>query len=162
MIVFGISCLFSPGGPWSSVLPRVGLWHASEVCLMSAQGPTCCPKTRPSRSASYGRFATAESRQRFPFVPLAMPPRREEARTRDPADPGRCSRCAAALSRAADAPYAYRVACPRLCGRLSMPLAAISPHRRTRRRDVVIRTRQLCSKPLHARRRFRSMHTASP
>ena len=120
---------------------------------MSAQGPTCCPKTRPSRSASYGRFATAESRQRFPFVPLAMPPRREEARTRDPADPGRCSRCAAALSRAADAPYAYRVACPRLCGRLSMPLAAISPHRRTRRRDVVIRTRQLCSKPLHGIRR---------
>ena len=56
------------------------------------------------------------------------PPRREEARTRDPADPGRCSRCAAALIRAADAPCAYRVACPRLCCRLSTPLAAISPH----------------------------------
>ena len=55
-------------------------------------------------------------------------PRREEARTRDPADPGRCSRCAAALTRAANAPCAYRVACPRLCCRLSTPLAAISPH----------------------------------
>jgi hypothetical protein len=54
-----------------------------------------------------------ESRQRFPFVPWAMPPRREEPRTRDPADPGRCGRCAAARSRAAYAPCAFRAAGPR-------------------------------------------------
>jgi len=38
-----------------------------------AHGSTCCPKPRPPRSATYGRFDT-ESRQRFPFVPLAMLP----------------------------------------------------------------------------------------
>jgi hypothetical protein len=49
-----------------------------------AQGPTCRHKPRASRSAVYGRFAT-ESRQRFPFVPLAMlpaPRRGTDARSR--------------------------------------------------------------------------------
>ena len=49
-----------------------------------AQGPTCRHKPRASRSAVYGRFAT-ESRQRIPFVPLAMlpaPRRGTDARSR--------------------------------------------------------------------------------
>jgi len=61
----------------------------------------------------------------------------------------------AALARAANAPCAYLVAGPRLCCRLSTPLAAISPH-------PTARCGHTHTAALHALRRFRSMHTASP
>jgi hypothetical protein len=62
-----------------------------------------------------------ESRQRFPSVPWAMPPRREEPRTRDPADPGRCaqprSRCPVCVS----CRWPASRGCAAACSRHSLP-----------------------------------------
>ena len=129
-----------------------------------AQGPACRHKPRASRSAAYRRFA-AKSRQRLPSVPWAMPAHREEPRTRDPADPGHCGRFAAATWRAAAQPmprvrFVPLARVPRLCSRLSTPLAVMNPAARCGRMHTAALQQAAACNPSLSFVRHRDLHGA--